>query len=303
VTGGASWNLLTDLEQMWALPFMVNAYRAGTIVAVLAGLIGHYMVIRRQTFAGHTLSIVGFPGAAGATWLGVSALYGYFGFCIAAAFVIATTPQRGRRRSEESATIGTVQAFALACGFLFVALYKGFLGGTTALLFGSFLGITTHQVNVLVVVAVGVVAVIAVMGRPLLFGTLDPEAAAASGVPVRLLDIGYLLVLGATVAAVAQITGVLLVFTLLVLPAATAQRLTARPARGLALSIGFAAVTVWVALGVAYYSPYPIGFWLSTVAFFGYLFAAAMSSKRWRRGQPRQGQTRHGSIARPAGAP
>src|SRR5437588_9820374 len=106
---------------MWALPFMVNAYRAGTVLAVLAGIVGFLMVPRRQAFAGHTLSAVGFPGAAGATWLGVSAGYGYFTFCLAAALVIALAPSSARRGfSEESAVVGIVQAFALACGYLFV---------------------------------------------------------------------------------------------------------------------------------------------------------------------------------------
>src|SRR5438874_10817554 len=111
---------------------MVNAFRAGTVVAVVAGVVGWFMVLRAQSFAGHTLSLVGFPGAAGAVWLGISALYGYFAFCLAAAAVIAIAPSRGRRYADQSALIGTVQAFALACGFLFVALYHGYLGGTTS---------------------------------------------------------------------------------------------------------------------------------------------------------------------------
>jgi zinc/manganese transport system permease protein len=270
----ASWNPITDLQQMWALPFMVNAYRAGTILAVLAGLVGFLMVTRRQAFAGHTLSAVGFPGAAGATWLGVSASLGYFTFCGLAGLAIALVPTSARRGfSEESALIGTVQAFALACGYLFVVLYKGVLGGTTALLFGSFLGVTTDQVIVLAVLAVVLLAVLVTIGRPLLFASLDPAAAQASGVPVRALDIGFLMVLAATAAGVVQITGALMVFTLLVLPAAAARELTCRPGPALGLSVALALLVTWVALGVAYYSPYPIGFWLSSIAFGTYLVA------------------------------
>ena len=270
----ASWNPITDLQQMWALPFMVNAYRAGTILAVLAGLVGFLMVTRRQAFAGHTLSAVGFPGAAGATWLGVSTSLGYFAFCGAAGLAIALVPTSARRGfSEESALVGTVQAFALACGYLFVVLYKGVLGGTTALLFGSFLGVTADQVTVLAVLAVVLLAVLAVIGRPLLFASLDPAAARASGVPVRALDIAFLMVLAATAAGVVQITGALMVFTLLVLPAAAARELTCRPGLALALSVTLALVITWVALAVAYYSPYPIGFWLSSIAFGSYLVA------------------------------
>ncbi|GIL25853.1 metal ABC transporter permease [Actinocatenispora comari] len=270
-----SVDLVADVVQMWSQPFMVNAFRAGTIVAVLSALTGWLVVLRRQTFVAHTLSAVGFPGAAGATLLGAGALTGYFGFCLAAAVVIALLGGRGAgRHGHESALVGTVQGFLLACGFLFVALYKGFLNGTSALLFGSFLGITGGQVTVLAVLAVLVLALLAVAGRPLLFASTDAETARVAGVPVRALDLGFLLVLGATVAAVASITGALLVFALLVLPAATAHRITARPARGLALSVLFGLVAVWSALTATYYSPYPLGFWLTSIAFAGFVTAA-----------------------------
>jgi zinc/manganese transport system permease protein len=267
MNGTFSWNLLADIQDMWSLAFMVNAFRAGTIVAVLAALVGWFMVVRRQSFAGHTLAVVGFPGAAAAVWLGVGLAYGYFAFCLVAALVIAALPQRGRGYSEESAVIGTVQAFALASGMLFIALYKGFLNGTSALLFGNLLGITQNQVLTLAVVAVVALAVLTVIGRPLLFASIDADVARANGVPTRALGTIFLLLLGATAAEVGQITGALLVFALLVLPPATAQLVTSRPVYSLALSVALALATVWVAMFVSYYSPYPIGFWLTTIAF------------------------------------
>src|SRR4051812_15998579 len=119
---------------------MVNAFRAGTVVAVTAGLLGWFMVLRRQAFAGHTLALVGFPGAAAATLAGASPALGYFGFCAGAALLIGAVPQRGTAGyREESPVIGTIQAVALASGFLFVSLYKGFLSGVNSLLFGTFL--------------------------------------------------------------------------------------------------------------------------------------------------------------------
>lgn len=275
---GASWNVVHDVQQMWSLPFMVNAYRAGTVAAILAALVGYFAILRKQTFAAHTLSVVGFPGAAGAVWLGVSATFGYFGLCVAAAAVIALVPVRGRQLGDQSALIGTVQAFGLAAGFLFIALYNGFLGGTTALLFGSFLGITAQQVRILLVVSAVVLVVLAGIARPLLFTSVDPDVARAHHVPVRVLDVGFLLLLAVAVAETAQITGALLVFTLLVLPPATAQRLATRPARGLVLSVVLAVATTWLALGIAFYSPYPIGFWLSTLAFAGYVAAVAATA-------------------------
>ncbi|MFI8460962.1 metal ABC transporter permease [Kitasatospora sp. NPDC085464] len=273
---GWSWNVFADLARIWSYPFMVNAFWAGTVVAVLAAALGWFMVLRRQSFVGHTLALVGFPGAAGATLLGVSALAGYFAFCLTAALVIAAVPRRsGFAGAEESALTGTVQAFLLACGYLFVALYRGSLGGVNALLFGSFLGITATQVTVLVVVALVVLVALAAVGRRLLFASVDPDVAAGRGVRVRRLSVLFLLLLATATAATSQITGTLLVFALLVMPAATAQALTAHPGIGLALAVLLAVVVTWLALLVAFYSPYPIGFFLTTFAFGGYVLARA----------------------------
>jgi len=274
---GLSWNLVADVRQLLLYPFMVNALRAGTIVAVVAGALGWYMVLRRQAFAGHTLAIVSFPGAAAAILIGVSATAGYFIAAIAAAIVIAAVPRSlgGRARSSESAVIGTVQAFALACGALFVSLYGGFLNSLTDLLFGSFLGISSSQVLTLLTVAALALAVLAVIGRPLFFATVDPDVAAARGVPVRLLGTIFLILLGCAAAEVSQITGALLVFALLVMPAATAQQLTTRPLVSFALTIALGLAIVWLGLAVAYFSVYPVGFYITTFGFGGYVLAAA----------------------------
>lgn len=280
---GPSWNLIADVQQLWAFPFMVNAFRAGTIVAVAAAALGWFMVLRRQTFAGHTLAVAGFPGAAGASLLGISAVYGYFAFCVTAAVVIAGLRRAGRGAfGHESAVTGTVQAFALACGYLFIALYKGFLNGVNALLFGTFLGITSGQVLVLLVVTVVVLAVAAALGRPLLFTSIDPDVAGARGVPVRAVSVVFLVLLGAAVAEASQITGTLLVFALLVMPAATAQTLTASPRSSLLLSVVIALVVTWLALGIAYFSVYPIGFFVTTIAFVLYVLAQGVAWGRRR---------------------
>jgi zinc/manganese transport system permease protein len=286
---GLSWNPLTDIDQMWQLDSMVNAYRAGTIVAVLAAVVGWFMVLRRQTFAGHTVALAGFPGAAAAVYLGVSASWGYFGFCVGAGALIAALARNGKGGlAEESALTGVVQSFTLACGVLFVALYKGFLNGVNALLFGSFLGVTSGDVAVLAVVAAVVLGVMALIGRPLLFSSVDPSVADARGVPSRLLGVLFLVLLGAATAEVSQITGSLLVFALLVMPAATAQRLTARPGRSLILAVVFALAVTWFGLGAAYFSPYPIGFWITTFAFGCYLLANLYGFLARRRGPSRR---------------
>jgi zinc/manganese transport system permease protein len=276
---GFSWNLIADVRQILSFHFMLNAMRAGTIVAVVCGAVGYFMVLRRQSFAGHTMAVVGFPGAAAAAWLGISTSLGYFGCCLLAALVIGALPGGGRAAgsggSEESAAIGTLQGFALACGFLFISLYHGFLSGLTGLLFGSITGITDDQVLVLLAAGLTCLAALAVIGRPLLFATVDAEVARARGLPVRLLSVGFLLLLGIGVAGASQVTGSLLVFALLVAPAATAMRLTARPGLGLLLSIAIALAVTWLGEGIAFFSPYQIGFWVSTLGFGAFLLATA----------------------------
>jgi len=270
---GLSPNPVDDLSQMLAYPFMVNALEAGTIVAVMAGISGWFMTLRRQTFAGHTLSVIAFPGAAAAALAGMPLAVGYFGFCGAGALALAGIAGSSRSHSSESATTGTLQAFALALGFLFVSLYHGILNGLDSLLFGTFLGITRGQVVVLLAVAAVTVALALVSGRPLLFASVDPDVARAGGVPVTWLGFGFLLVLGLAVAAASQITGALLVFALLVMPAATAHQLTSRPWLGIALSIAIALAVTWIGLTLAYFSVYPVGFYITSLAFAAYVVA------------------------------
>lgn len=293
MTGTLSWNLLNDVQQLLSFHFMLNALRAGTVVAVVAGAVGYFMVLRRQSFVGHTLSVAGFPGAAAAVYFGVATSFGYFGFCIGGALLIAALPGSGRADSglggygEESAVIGTVQGVALATGFLFVSLYKGFSTGLTSLLFGSIIGVTDDQVVALLIAGLLCLVVLIAVGRPLLFASVDPEVARANGVPVRLLSAVFLVVLGIAAAGTSQVTGSLLVFALLVAPAATASRLTSRPGLGVALSIVIDVLVVWVGEGVAFFSPYPIGFWVTSLAFVLFLLATGYRAALDARGRRR----------------
>ena len=274
---GLSWNPVDDVHALFTYPFMVHALAAGTIVAVMAGVVGWFMVLRRQTFAGHTLSITAFTGASAASLAGVPVVIGYFGVCGAGALALAAAAGTRRGLGSESAATGSVQALALALGFLFVSLYHGILNGLNSLLFGTFLGITSSQVLVLLVVAVAAIAVVGVAGRPLLFASIDPDVARARGVPVQLLGLGFLLVLGLSVAETSQITGALLVFSLLVAPAAAAQRITSRPLLGIALSVALALAVTWIGLALAYFSIYPVGFYITSLAFAAYVLARVLA--------------------------
>jgi zinc/manganese transport system permease protein len=272
-----SFDLLADLRALLHFPFMVNALQAGTIVAVLAAVAGWYMVLRRETFAGHTLAVMAFPGAAGAALAGLPATLGYYIACGTAALAMGRAG-RSVDRGSETALIGTVQTVGLAAGFLFLSLNHAVLTGTETLLFGTFLGVSRGQVLALLVVALVALALFVLLGRRLLFATLDAEVARARGVPVAALDAGFLLILGLAVAATSQITGALLVFALLVAPPAAAQLITLRPLPGLTLSIVFALLIVWLGVGVAYFSPYPVGFFITTFAFGLYLLVRAATT-------------------------
>jgi zinc/manganese transport system permease protein len=278
------WNVFDDVSQLLEYHFMVNALLAGSVVAVMAGVVGWVMVLRRETFAGHTLAMMAFPGASGAALIGVPAAWGYFAFCGAGGLALGRLSGTGPRSwSERSANTGTVQALALAIGFLFVSLYGGVLGDLESRLFGNLLGVSDAQVLALLAVAVAALALLAVAARPLLFASVDAEAAAARGVPVRALSIAFLFLLGLAVAATSQITGVLLVFALLVTPAASAQALTSRPLLSLAVTVAIALLVVWLGLGISYFSIYPAGFYITAIAFALYLASRLLGAAFARR--------------------
>jgi zinc/manganese transport system permease protein len=272
-----SLNPVDDVRQLVTFPFMVHALWAGTIVAVLAGVAGWYMVLRRQAFAGHTLAVMAFPGATGAALAGLPASLGYYLACGAAALALGRSRPTG---TTGSAVTGTVQTVGLAVGFLFLQLNHAVLGGLESLLFGSVLGVSAGQVLGLLAVAAIVLAALALIGRPLLFASIDPDVARARGVPVARLDAVFLVILALAIAATTQVTGALLVFALLVAPPATAQLLTMRPVAGLALSVVFGLAIAWLGLGVAYFSPYPVGFWTTTFAFGLYVLVRIATASR-----------------------
>ena len=272
-----SWDLLADLQLLLQFHFMQNAFVVGTVVAILGGAMGYFVVLRGQSFAAHMLSQVGFPGAAGAILLHVAPVVGLVVFCVAAALGIsAGGGGLGAGRRTESAAVGSILAFSLGLGLLFFHLVSGSAQAIYAFLFGTILGITDQ--DVIVAVATGVVSLVllAALFRPLLFASVDAVVAEARGVPVRWLSLAFLVLTAVAVAESVQVVGTLLVFALLVAPAAAAQRITARPYAGMALSVGLSLVFAWAGLAVAYFSNYPVGFFITTFAFATYLVVRAI---------------------------
>lgn len=286
-----TFDLFSDVNRLLAYQFMVNALQAAGIVAVMAAVVGWFMVLRGETFAGHTLSVMSFPGAAAAALAGVPLAWGYFAFCGGGALIIAGSSRRRplRGQGQQAAVVGIVGAGSLAVGYLLLSLYGGVLESLESLLFGSILGVTRGQVLTLGIVGACALAFLGVVGRPLFFASVDGALASASRVPVRSLSVAFLFVLGLAVAATAQITGVLLVFALLLGPAAIARELTPRIGVGLGLSVVLGLAIAWVGLGLSYFTDYPSGFFVTSIAMA--LFASArlvrgLSARPPRRGEP-----------------
>src|ERR1700730_497387 len=268
------WDLVRDLQELFRYAFMQHAFEAGTIVALSAGVIGYFVVLRGLSFAAHALSHIGFAGATAAVLVGATPIAGLLAFTMSAGAVMGALGQRLRGRDV---TIGLVMAWSLGLGLLFTALYKGSAGLAIGILFGQIFGITSDEVAVTFAAGSLTVLALVVVYRPLLFATLDEEVAEAKGVPVRGLSIAFMVILAIAVSEAVQVVGVLLIFALIVAPAAIAERFTTRPSRGVLLSALLAVLFTWGGLTVAYYLPYPVGFFITTIAFWSYILARVLS--------------------------
>jgi zinc/manganese transport system permease protein len=261
-------NLYADLQQMLHYEFMRNAFEAGTIISVIAGITGYFVVLRRSAFVAHAFSEIGFAGAAGAVLLGIPPITGLLLGSTLGALAIAAL---GRRAANRDTQIGIVLAFALGLGLLFISLYAGYASEAYSILFGEILGISSGAVLLTLVASVGILIVVGVLYRPLLFASLDEDVAEAKGLPMLFLGTAFLVVVAVAVSFAVQITGVLLIFSLMVTPAATAQYLSRRPSMAIAISIGIALIATWIGLFVAFYTPYPVSFFITAIAFGLYL--------------------------------
>jgi zinc/manganese transport system permease protein len=268
------WDLLRDLEELFRYSFMQHAFEAGTIVALSAGVIGYFVVLRGLSFAAHGLSHIGFAGATGAVLLGLPPIAGLLVLTMGAGAVMGALGQRLRGRDV---TIGIVMAWSLGLGLLFTALYKGSASRAIGILFGEIFGISGQEVLVTAVAGVLTLVALGVIYRPLLFASLDEEVADARGVPVRALSIAFVVILAVAVSEAVQAVGVLLIFALIVAPAAIAERFTHRPSRGLLLAALLAVLFTWAALAVSYYLPYPVGFFITSFASGSYVLARLLS--------------------------
>lgn len=265
---------------MFDYEFMRAAFLAGTIVAIAAGAVGYFLVLRNLAFAGHALSHVGFAGATGAVLVGVAPLWGLALFTMVAGAAMGLLGDRVRGRDV---AVGIILSLALGLGVLFLHFYTSYATQATALLFGNVLGVSMDGVWSLLGLAIVSLAALAVISRPLLFATIDPELAEARGVSLRLVSVLFLLVVALAVAEATQVVGILLVFALMVGPAAAAQRLSSRFRTALALSALFALAQTWLGIALAYETDWPPSFWITFLSFVTYAAAIVATQPRHRR--------------------
>lgn len=267
-------NPIADIAHMLSLDFMRNAAAAGTAIALAAGLVGYFVVLRNEVFTSDALGHAAFTSGLGALVAGFNLLAGVFGGSVAVALGMGGLGGRGRGRDV---AIGTVFAWVLGVGVLFLSLYtthrSGAAGGTAgvSILFGSIFGLQPAQTLIAVAAGLLTSAVLLAIARPLLFISVDPDVAASRGVPTAPIALVFLSLVGVTVAESVQAVGALLIFALMVTPAATAQRLTRRPYAALALSALLAVGSVWIGLILAFHLPYPASFFITALAFGAYL--------------------------------
>ena len=275
----ARWTATAIITTMLEYDFMRAAFLAGTIVAIVAGAVGYFLVLRNLAFAGHALSHVGFAGATGAVLVGAAPLWGLVLFTLVAGTAMGLMGDRLRGRDV---AVGIILSLSLGLGVLFLHFYTSYATQATSLLFGNVLGVSMTGVRDLLGLAIVSLFGLAVISRPLLFATIDPEMAEARGVSLRLVSVLFLIVVALAVAEATQIVGILLIFALMVGPAAAALRLSSRFRTALGLSILFALLQTWLGIVLAYETDWPPSFWITFLSFLTYGGSIVVTGS-WRR--------------------
>jgi zinc/manganese transport system permease protein len=287
-------------QQDWWLvltsPFMRNALVGGTIVALAAGLVGYFVVVRNSAFAAHALGHLGLPGATGAILIGLPVAVGLGVFCVGGALVIGAL---GKRATDREVATGTVLAMAIGLGLFFNSLSSQETGTMTNILFGNLLSITHGQLLAFAGLLLVLGLCVAILYRPLLFASVNAAVAEAKGVPVRALSVIFMTLLGFATTMAVQAVGTLLLFALVVTPAATAIMLTPRPGLSMLISTLISIVAVWLGLGVSAMFDLPPSFLIVGIAGTAW-FVVWAATRRDRRGGRGSHPAAEPSVAAPA---
>lgn len=267
--------IIHTLSELYAYDFMRHAFMAGTLAAIVSAVIGYFVVLRSQNFAAHALSHIAFAGAAGAGLLGLSPATGQLLLTLLAA---AGMGSLGERASKSDIAIGMTLAFSLGLGVLFLYFYTNYAGQAMAILFGDLFGVSQELIHSMLLYSIVSLVGLAVIGKRLLFTSLEPELAEAKGISLHLISILFLMLVAVAVTEASQVVGILLVFTLLIGPAASALLLAKTFWGGLTLSVLIGIAIVWAGIILSYLTNWPVAFWISALSFGSYVGARILKN-------------------------
>ncbi|RDI42592.1 metal ABC transporter permease [Aquicella lusitana] len=256
--------MISLLSTMFEYNFMQHAFIAGTIAAILAGIVGYFVIIRNLSFAAHALGHIGFAGASGALLIGLAPITGQFLLTMIAAIGIGAF---GNRINKSDMAIGIVLSFCLGLGSLFLHFHQGYAGQATIILFGNLLGVSDQDIQIMFWLMIISLLAMAFISRRLLFASIEPEVAEAKGISLFWIAVFFVLILAIAVTLTSQVVGVILIFTLLVGPAAIAVQWTSHFWTGIIFSTLLAVAIVWAGICLSYFTDWPISFWISAIVF------------------------------------
>lgn len=262
--------MLNDVINILNYEFVRNAFIAGTIAAILSGVVGYFVIIRKLSFAAHALGHIGFAGASGGLLLGLTPMVGQFILTVLAAIGIGTF---GQRLHKSDMAIGVILSFSLGLGTLFLYFYHGFAGQASVILFGNLLGVALDDIKLMACLMIASLLTLSLFAKKLIFVSLEPELAEAKGLSLTWLSIFFVTIMAVAVTLASQVVGVILVFTLVIGPASIAMMWTHRFWTGMLVSVLLAILLVWLGIFLSYITDWPISFWISALVFVFYLLS------------------------------
>ncbi|WP_461244404.1 metal ABC transporter permease [Secundilactobacillus muriivasis] len=262
---------------MFSYPFMQNAYMAGTLIAIISGIMGVFVIARNMSFLTHTLSEIGFAGAAFGIFMGWQPLLGMLLFTTVSSIGVG---ELGAKSSRRENSISAISALAIGLGILFLSLANSNASYATGILFGSVIGISRQNVIQMVALSAIVLVIVALIYRFLKFDSFDPIGARVEGLWTRTLSVVFLVLLALSVSVAAQIVGSLLIFILLTLPAAAAKYFTHTVGLMIGVAVAFSLIGVWLGLYLSYVTNWPVSFFISVIEVIFYLAALLYDRQR-----------------------
>jgi zinc/manganese transport system permease protein len=270
--------MIEFVTELFAYEFMRHAFIGGIVAAILAGAVGYFVIIRNLSFAAHALGHIGFAGASGALLVGMTPIMGQLILTLIAALGMGAL---GNRISKSDMVIGIILSFCLGLGTLFLHFYGGYAGQAMIILFGNLLGVSNYDLQIMVWLTILSLFAMSVIAKRLLFASVEPEIAEAKGMSLYWISIFFVIIMATAVTIASQVVGVILVFTLVVGPAAISVLWTQHFWSGMSLSILLSIVIVSIGIILSYITDWPISFWISAIVFVMYLLSSLMNNRHF----------------------